>query len=53
MEKLTFITMLEVFFRLFLHCKTLADVVIKKKQQEIILIFLIEKLRKLNNFIHN
>ena len=53
MEKLTFITMLEVFFRLSLHCKTLAGVVIKKKQQEIILIFLIENLRKLNNFIHN
>ena len=44
---------LKVFFRLFVHCKTLADVVLKKKQQEIILIFLIEKFSKLNNFIHH
>ena len=38
-EKLTFIKMVEVFFRLFRHCKARADDVLKKKQQEIILIF--------------
>ena len=40
-------------FQLFLHCKTLTNVALKMKQREKILIFKIEKLRKLNNFIHH
>ena len=53
MEELTFITTLEVFFRLFLHCKTHEDVVLKKETARNYLNFLIEKLRKLNYFIHH
>ena len=45
MKNSRFLRMLEVFFQLFLPCKTIEDVVLELQQQEIILNYLNRKIK--------